>query len=315
MNRIKAWLRQYFGFSYREINGFLVLSALMVLLLAAPPLVNALLPAQQPDLSHDTPLLDSLTTALARLDTSATPDNPYRNAPEAELDKPATALFRFNPNDISSEQWQQLGVRKYLADRILKYRSKGGTFRKKEDLQKIYGFPETLYTTLAPYIDIPAKEPKNTFARKPDSGKRTFEKPERKFEKKQPVAFDLNTADTSQLKSIRGIGTGFAGKIVKYRELLGGFYDNSQLAEVYNLPPETIAELLKYAFIQAPVRKINVNTATQDELYHHPYIKFRAKGIVAYRKQHGKYQSADDLSKVKLIEPETLQRILPYLAF
>jgi competence ComEA-like helix-hairpin-helix protein len=315
LNHFKALIRRYFGFSYKEINGFIFLSILFVLLLVAPAAINVLIPSEETNFTKSEPELDSLTTVLARLDTTEKENSEFRSAPDAELDKSEQKLFAFNPNDISIEEWQQLGVRKYLAERIIKYRSKGGKFRKKEDVKKIYGFPESLYTTLEPYITIPEVEPKDKFAYKKDSGKPTFEKPEHKFEKKQPARFDLNTADTTQLKMIKGIGTGFANKIIKYRELLGGYADTRQLSEVYGLSPETIEELLKYAVIQAPVRKINVNTATQDELYKHPYIKFRAKHIVAYRKQHGNFQSADDIAKIKTIEPETLQKILPYLEF
>ena len=72
-------------------------------------------------------------------------------------------------------------------------------------------------------------ETKNT------SERRTFPKTE-----KYPVGtvVELNTADTTILKKVPGIGSTFARRIIKYRELLGGFFTVEQLREVYGLDEE-----------------------------------------------------------------------------
>ena len=49
---------------------------------------------------------------------------------------------------------------------------------------------------------------------------------------------ELNEADTLTLKKIPGIGSTFARRIVRYRELLGGYYTVEQLAEVYGIDEE-----------------------------------------------------------------------------
>ncbi|MBC8109451.1 MAG: helix-hairpin-helix domain-containing protein, partial [Verrucomicrobia bacterium] len=271
----------------------------------------AFVPSQNFDSSANKIILDSLTARLESLDTNRQQDNNYRNPVDAELETIEVQLFAFDPNEVSIEEWQRLGMKKYLANRIIKYRSKGGKFRKKEDLKKIYGFPENLYTSLEPYIQIPDNQ---GFKKKEFVPREEKEKP--RFEKKefnQVTTFDLNTADTTQLKRIKGIGTGFANRIIKYRENLGGFYEANQIREIYGLPPETADELLKYATIQTPAIKIDLNTVSQEELGRHPYFRRFAKVIIAYRKQHGDYASSEDLKKIKIISAEDFEKMKLYL--
>lgn len=54
---------------------------------------------------------------------------------------------------------------------------------------------------------------------------------------------ELNSADTTRLKQLRGIGSGYAKMIVAYREKLGGFYKAEQLLEVYKFPDETYQKI------------------------------------------------------------------------
>jgi DNA uptake protein ComE-like DNA-binding protein len=61
-------------------------------------------------------------------------------------------------------------------------------------------------------------------------------------------------------------------------------------------------------------RKLNINTADERELAAHPYLrKTVAKSIVAYRFQHGKFESLEDLRNIHTLEPETIKKIVPYL--
>jgi competence protein ComEA len=314
--RFRAWVRRYFGFSYREVNGFIVLLFIMIALLAAPPLYDYYAPSQTTDYTKDKPLLDSMLAAINRLDTSQNFTPRYANITESELEKPEAQLFYFNPNLISAEQWQQLGLKKFMAERIVKYRSKGGKFRKKEDVKKIYGFPEELYARLEPYIQLADKQ-EDKFARKdrPNFPKRDSTRP--RFEKREPriTTFDLNTADTAQLSKVRGIGQGYANRIIKYRDNLGGFYDTSQVREVFGLPPETVNELLRFGRVQAEIRKLNINQAEADLISKHPYLRGKGKVIVAYRNQHGNFQTADNLLKIRILDPAMVEKVKPYLEF
>ncbi|MDR2556733.1 MAG: ComEA family DNA-binding protein [Bacteroidales bacterium] len=134
------------------------------------------------------------------------------------------------------------------------------------------------------------------------------------MQKKQFVA-TLNSADTNDLKELRGIGSGFARRIVAYREKLGGFVRKEQLKEVWGIDSALYSKIAQQVTIDASkIRKININTATIDILKKHPYLDYYlAKEIVKYREKHGTFTTIDDLQKVNLIDSGTYNRIKPYL--
>ena len=137
----------------------------------------------------------------------------------------------------------------------------------------------------------------------------------RKTEKKIIIT-DLNTANVEQLQEVWGIGSVFSKRIIKYRKLLGGFSDTTQLTEVYGLTPETIRELLLHFRIDSPVEPVRINSDLIKVLASHPYISYDlARIIINYRKLHGDIKSADDLKKIKAIDDRTFLRLKPYLEY
>ena len=64
-------------------------------------------------------------------------------------------LFKFDPNNLPAEKWQQLGLSEKQVATIKNYEAKGGRFYKKEDVAKIYAITADDYKRLASYIDIP----------------------------------------------------------------------------------------------------------------------------------------------------------------
>ncbi|RZK46968.1 MAG: helix-hairpin-helix domain-containing protein, partial [Pedobacter sp.] len=137
------------------------------------------------------------------------------------------------------------------------------------------------------------------------------------YAKKELVIVDINTADTLALDEIKGVGAAFARRIVKYRERLGGFYKKEQLLEVYGLDSVKYNEIKSQVRIDGGgIKRININVATFDDLKNHPYLKFKQiNAIIQYRKQHGNFNSVDDLKKVAILSPENIQNIAPYLTF
>lgn len=134
---------------------------------------------------------------------------------------------------------------------------------------------------------------------------------------RKTLRFDLNTADTSQLISVRGIGSTLASRIVRYRERLGGFVSMDQLYEVFRLDSAAVNALRRVAYISddyAPVR-INVNVTDEYHLSRHPYVgRNLARLIVTYRFQHGPFSSLEDLRKIHQVNDSVYRRITPYLA-
>ncbi|MEJ0105768.1 MAG: helix-hairpin-helix domain-containing protein [Bacteroidota bacterium] len=223
---------------------------------------------------------------------------------------PAT-LFYFDPNTISHDTWKQLGVHEKVAATIQKYLSKGGTFRKAEDLQKVYGLSKEEYDRLAPYIKI-----ENAINNYPGKGLPA----EKKSSENIPGSshyrvIEINTADTAAFISLPGIGSKLAMRIINFRDKLGGFYSTEQIKETYGIADSVFQKVKQYLGCEnISLRKININTATKDELKSHPYIKWDiANAIVEYRNQHGLFSATGDLKKIQVINDEIFNRIIPYL--
>ena len=129
------------------------------------------------------------------------------------------------------------------------------------------------------------------------------------------VLFDINKADTIRLKKLRGIGSVFANRIVKYRELLGGYHSLHQLNEVYRLSPKAIQTLKGSVdtISLIPYRFLSIETANFKELLRHPYLNYRSvKAIMKMRESTSPITSA--LLKT-VIDNDSYQKILPYIEF
>ncbi len=324
MKSLKRWIRNYFYFNQRETNGFILLIFGLLAVASLPYLWQARQPAYDP--AFDKQILDSLA---AQLQPSPYEKKPYvynqpnlKTAPVKPV--PRELLQPFDPNLLMQAQWEQLGLPAYVAKRLLTYRDKAQGFKYKEQIKRIYGFPPELYAQLEPYITLPESRPDRTFA---DADKRfknaypdytTLPRPTYTRERNRLQPFDINSADTTQLKKLRGIGTKLAARIVKFRDKLGGFENINQLQEVYGLPPEIVDSLRKYTFVgnSFVASKVNINAATVVQLQQHPYLGYKlARHIVAYRTQHGPFASLEDLRKIKTIDEATFQKVKPYLTF
>ena len=123
----------------------------------------------------------------------------------------------------------------------------------------------------------------------------------------------LNTADTTALKTIPGIGPYFARKIVQYGVRLGGYVNIDQLDEIDDFPLES----KQYLVIQdAQPRKLNINQLSLNELKRHPYINYyQARAIEDYRRLHGPLKSLNDLRLSKDFPPKAIERLMPYVAY
>jgi DNA uptake protein ComE-like DNA-binding protein len=123
----------------------------------------------------------------------------------------------------------------------------------------------------------------------------------------------LNTADTTELKTVPGIGPYFARKVVQYGQRLGGYVSVDQLDEIEDFP----LDAKDYLVIEnAQPHKLNVNQLSLNELRRHPYITFyQAKAITDYRRLHGPLKSLQDLRLSKDFPQEAIDRLLPYVEY
>jgi competence ComEA-like helix-hairpin-helix protein len=137
-------------------------------------------------------------------------------------------------------------------------------------------------------------------------------------EKFEPgTTLEINTADTTILKKVPGIGSAFAARIVKYRNLLGGFYTVTQLREVYGIDEDKYAALSPWFTVDAShVQKLPVNLLPMDSLRKHPYINYRqARAIERLRRQKKQLSGWENLQLLDEFTEDDQRRILPYLSF
>ena len=124
----------------------------------------------------------------------------------------AIRMQMFDPNTADSSTLVHLGFKPWQAKNMLKYRAKGGKYRQVEDLKRLYGMTDSMYQALLPYICI-ARAEVDSLER--DSVMRDS-LPKWVSENKDTI-LNLRTADTTELKMIRGIGSYRARQIVRYR--------------------------------------------------------------------------------------------------
>jgi len=191
-------------------------------------------------------------------------------------------------------------------------------FRQPADFARLYGLTQKQFKQLQPYIRIsddyrPAAE---LFAHQEKTTACQRDTVKFPIKLKEGAHVLLNTADTSVLKKIPGIGSYFARQIVAYRNRLGGYSSVSQLTEIDDFPSETLSFFQLSADDANRIRKLNLNKLTLNELKRHPYISFyQARAIVDYRRLHGALHSLDDLKLLNDFSEDKIRQLQPYVEF
>lgn len=278
--------------------------------------------------------------SIANLSSSSIGVSPKENDRE-RLEEMSTKHFSFDPNTADSTTLRQLGLAPYQIRNIYKYRAKGGVYHAPEEFARLYGMTRKQYQELAPYIKISddflpastlasvrayqerraerqqqAREAFETF--KANDKYRAYKEYDRdtvRYPIKLQVGQKINlaTADTTVLKKVPGIGSGWAKAIVAYGKRLGGYVAVGQLKEIEGFPEEA----LPYFDIKGwHTTKLNLNMLTLSQLRKHPYINFyQARAICDYRRLKGKLTSLSQLRLLKDFPEEALLRLEPYVCF
>lgn len=306
MNRLFS----FFKLTKRERGGFFVLCCLLLLVLLMPLFWQLF----QPMPSSDYRLVELTSTVDLRVDAERQHSVSMPSRRLTSTQRPNRSLFHFDPNGLPITDWVRLGLSEKQAQTIKRYEAKGGRFRTKEDLQKMFVITDHFYAEIEPYIQIRTDE--RTSSVKPLSSNND-DAVTVKDRGRSAIRVPINTADTSTWKALRGIGSVYASRIVRFREALGGFYSPLQLREVYGMTDELFEQIAPYlAQDDTPIRKIKVNSWTKEELRKHPYLNVKqAEVLVNYRTQHGAFSSMDDLTKIHVLNDEILRKIEPYLDF
>lgn len=286
------FLKDFLSFSSSDRNGIVVLSVLIISALLAAILVPSFMDRKRMSSEID---FEALVSSFY---------SEKEERPVTESPLPAEKPFHFDPNRIGREDMRKLGFNEQLASTYANYLASGGRFLKKEDVKKVYGMTDGLFNRLEPYMIIPT----------------AIEKPAAEIMIPpviEKMMIELNSADSSELRKLPGIGPVFSSRIIRFRELLGGFYSSGQLMEVYGISPELFEKISEQVQVDSSyIKKIDINNASFSELLRHPYIsREQVQRIFGYIQREGCFFSDEDLFHNGIFDSLSLLKLRPYLVF
>ncbi len=238
---------------------------------------------------------------------------------------------------MTGEELERLGFTPKQAAAILRYRAAGAVFRRAEDFARCYTVSERNYRRLEPYIRIApgyirkdaadsenGTIPENASAKVAEEGaagassgasdrEESFAKPS----EKTSLPVELNGADSAVLTTLRGIGPLTAGRIVRYRERLGGYVAVEQLREIEGMTDRNFGLISQQIRVESgKIRKIDINFAHPSAMKGHPYLTDRMLNrILKYRQLKGGWRSIEDLTERHILTTDEADRLGPYLCF
>ncbi len=302
------WMRELFRFSRKERSGIIILLLIIFLLIVLGKVIPLIL---QEDMS-EFPKWESEVNSYLK---SVGNNNTIGRTLHPEI---------FDPNNVDSIYLINMGLPLKVVSNWLRYLNKGGRFRDKEGVMKIYGMTPGLFEQLDSFIVFRKRSSTTVTSAEISSSIKTqfpvhrdtlFRKKAETIGSTAVKTIELNSADSLQLLEIRGIGSILASRIIRYRNLLGGYYAIAQLKEVYGMREENFVAVSPFVSVDpSGVKRFNINLSTIQELGHHPYIGYKAaRKVVRLRDKIGKYTSPDLLSSI--VATDSLNRLLPYLKF
>lgn len=288
--------KSHFVFSKNQRNGIFLLLALIVIVQCAYFFI---------DFSSDDIEVNSkeLTKFQHEVDSLKL----------VEIEKSKPKIFPFNPNFITDYKGYSLGMSNEEIDRLLAFRKQDKWINSVQQFQDVTQVSDSLLSEISPYFKFPdwVTNPKSKSNWKDYNNSNQYQT--KTFEQKA----DLNTATTLQLQKVNGVGIKLSDRIVKFRnKFVGGFIADVQLQDVYGLSPEVIERITNEFTVKTPrkVQKINLNTATRDQLVTIQHIDYEiAHHIIEQRTLRDGFKSLDDLTKVKNFPIQKIEIIKLYL--
>ena len=219
--------------------------------------------------------------------------------------QPAASYASFDPNSANKKILLAFGFSPEIASRIVKYRDKGGVFYKPTDLYKIYGIDSHLVSILMDQGIIKV----NTRVSYLDTGHSLRDIP------KYSKAIEINSADTLSFILLPGIGQVLSRRIIRYREILGGFYRVEQLKEVYGIDDSLYFKISENLTVDTLlIRHLFLNRSPIEAFRSHPYINdYEAKAIIQYRRLMGSYSNCEELVNHYILSENTYRKVRGYL--
>ena len=314
----KRFISDYLNFTKKERTGILVLLFLIIFFITMPFLFPFFIHQKATDNTSFKKEVSMLvikqadsTNKFSKRNLDEDGYQNYREPSEKNYYPKQTKgeLFNFDPNTLDEAGWQRLGIRDKTIATIQNFVKKGGRFYKPADIGKIWGLHTDEVERLIPFVQI-QNNSANNYPDKKAHEPNGYQKPTY-----TPSIIDINTADTSVLIALPGIGSKLSQRILSFRDKLGGFYKVEQIGETFGLPDSTFQKIKpRFSISNTSIHQININTATIEEMKAHPYLRYAiANAIMQYRVQHGNYAAVDDIKKIMLITEEIFNKAAPYL--
>ncbi len=175
-----------------------------------------------------------------------------------------------------------------------------------------------MFDQLQRYIQIPKPSPKTPSKIEPDTDSiYTYDSIYKAPSVKIPIqAIDVNQANSEGWESLPGIGPSYAGKILRFRESLGGFSSIEQIGNTWHFPDSVFRQIIQYLELSPVYRHLNINTLSAEELAKHPYLKSKQATVISrYRDNYGPFEKIEDLLQTKVLQEDDLKKLKPYIIF
>ena len=304
------WLKGFFSLNKSEQRGIIILIIIILLII----IINLLLPyiiesKSETNLAKYRTDIESFLNDQKLIRDSVNIEN-LQNSGEIDMAIATQKIkpFEFNPNKLPVEAWKKLGLTDQQIRTIKNYEAKGGKFKRKEDLKKIYSISDIEYKILEPYINIPSLYKSNTgkIIKKKTSPKRILYK-----------NTDINSANSDELRASLNLSPWLAKRTISYRDILGGYTNVKQLKEVYGLTDSIFNTVDRYVIIDTSnIVKIDINNIDFNKLLKHPYFDYNTtKSLFSTRNKIGSFSSIDQLKLIDGINDTTISKVKDYLYF
>ncbi|MHC1732049.1 MAG: ComEA family DNA-binding protein [Bacteroidales bacterium] len=337
MKPLRKLVTSLIGYDRRERRGTYILSVMLIafMLVRVVAFRSGKIPEELPP----------LTVSENERDVGTASKN-------AEMS--SVRLFIFDPNTASQEELQALGLSERQARTLVNYRNSGARFRRPEELGRVYGIDSATVERLIPYIHIgndyaatgksgtggitpdvtvvTARGNANVHAGRGSSAEEGRGKAGNSFSSSTPASagageftdgreaaapgpVDLNLCTAEELVSLPGIGPVLSVRIIRYRSLLGGFVESSQLKEVYGLDSSVVRMIESCITVTFDsVRLLSLDSVTFGDLARHPYLGYEAaRRITRYRSITKEPLTLGGMVSSGVITPGQAERIAPYV--
>ena len=213
---------------------------------------------------------------------------------ESRRKRETIALQPFMIDTASARYLYLLGFSRRQADVIVRYVKMLGGLRDEEELRDCYVISDSMAERILPYV---------VFAQATEA--------------EPQLLVEINSADTTLLQSLYGIGSKSAAEIVAYRNLLGGYYSVEQICELKCITESNYERFFAQICCDScKISKIDINFATPKELRRHPYISSQAlRRIVKQRQLKGGWSRIEEMIEDDIFTEEEAKRLAPYLRF